>query len=97
MATVRMTSLKRAPNGDWCARKMIPEDVRRAYRAAFGVSQEARFRLAGATRDGQAKQEFRDWDAEVTARVERLRAETRGEGLSTAPALNSALQSFSRT
>jgi hypothetical protein len=42
--TIKMTSLFRAPNGDWFARKMIPEDVREAYRAAFGVSQEARWR-----------------------------------------------------
>jgi hypothetical protein len=25
--TIRMTSLRRAPNGDWFARRMIPEDV----------------------------------------------------------------------
>jgi hypothetical protein len=30
--TIRMTSLRRAPNGDWFARRMIPEDVREAYR-----------------------------------------------------------------
>src|SRR5580700_11042529 len=43
---IRMTSLRRAPNGDWFA-----------------------------------KQEFRDWDAEIASRIERLRAEARGEGL----------------
>jgi hypothetical protein len=60
---------------------MIPEDVREAYRAAFRVSQEARFRSPARTREGQAKQEFRDWDAEIASRIERLRAEARGEGL----------------
>jgi hypothetical protein len=79
--TIRMTTLRRAPNGDWFARRMIPEDVREAYRAAFRVSQEARFRSPAGTREGQAKQEFRDWDAEVASRIERLRAEARGEGL----------------
>ena len=79
--TIRMTSLRRAPNGDWFARRMIPEDVREAYRAAFGVSQEARFRSPAGTREGQAKQEFRDWDAEIASRIERMRAEARGEGL----------------
>jgi integrase len=78
---IRMTSLRRAPNGDWFARRMIPEDVRESYRAAFGVSQEARFRSPAGTREGQAKQEFRDWDADVAGRIERLRAEARGEGL----------------
>ena len=80
---IRMTSLTRAPNGDWFARRMIPPDVRGAYKATFGVSQEARFRSPAGTREGQAKQEFRDWDAEVSSRIERLRAEARGEGLST--------------
>jgi integrase len=79
--TIRMTSLRRAPNGDWFARRMIPEDVREAYRVAFGVSQEARFRSPAGTREGQAKQEFRDWDAEIASRIERMRAEARGEGL----------------
>jgi integrase len=79
--TIRMTSLRRAPNGDWFARRMIPEDVREAYRVAFGVSQEARFRSTAGTREGQARQEFRDWDAEIASRIERMRAEARGEGL----------------
>jgi hypothetical protein len=78
---IRMTSLFRAPNGDWFARRMIPEDVREAYRAAFGVSQEARWRSPAGTREGQAKQEFRDWDAEIASRIERMRAEASGEGL----------------
>ena len=76
--TIRMTSLRRAPNGDWFARRMIPEDVREAYRVAFGVSQEARFRCPAGTREGQAKQEFRDWDAEIASRIERMRAEGKG-------------------
>jgi len=79
--TIRMTTLRRAPNGDWFSRRLIPEDVREAYKVAFGVSQEARFRSPAGTREGQAKQEFRDWDAEIASRIERLRAETRGEGL----------------
>jgi hypothetical protein len=81
MAGVRMTSLRRAPNGDWFARKMIPEDVRGVYGATFGVRQEARFRVSSSTREPAAKQAFRDWDAEITSRIERLRADARGEGL----------------
>ena len=81
MAAIRMTSLRRAPNGDWLARKMVPEDVRAGYKATFGVWQEARFRAPASTRADAAKQAFRDWDAEVTSRIERLRAEARGEGL----------------
>jgi hypothetical protein len=40
---IPMTTLKRAPNGDWFARKGIPKDIRDSYKAAFGVSQEERF------------------------------------------------------
>jgi integrase len=83
IGSIRMTTLRRARNGDWFSRNMIPEDVREAYRAAFGVSQEARFRSPASTREGIAKQEFRDWEAEVTSRIERLRAEANGEGLPT--------------
>jgi hypothetical protein len=83
MAAIRMTSLRRAPNGVWLARKMVPEDVRAGYKATFGVSQEARFRVPASTQADAAKQAFRDWDTEVTSRIERLRAEARGAGLPT--------------
>jgi hypothetical protein len=78
-----MTPLRRATNGDWFARRMAPEDVRAGHRATFGASQEARFRAPASTRANTSKQAFRDWDAEVTSRIERLRAEARGEGLPT--------------
>jgi len=78
---VSMTSLNRAPNGDWFARKVIPATVRESYRAAHGVSAEARFRRPASMLLAQAKQEFRDWDAEVTGRIDRLRAKAGGEGL----------------
>lgn len=78
---VSMTSLTRAPNGDWFARKVIPAAVREAYRAAHGVSAEVRFRRPGSMPMAGAKQEFRDWDAEVTGRIERLRAMAGGTGL----------------
>ena len=79
---VPMTSLSRAPNGDWFARKGIPKDVREAYKRAFGVSQEERFRRPGSLSTGSAKAELRDWDAAITGRIEALRAAARGEGRS---------------
>ncbi|HEU4378660.1 MAG TPA: hypothetical protein VFR73_08795, partial [Hyphomicrobiaceae bacterium] len=60
---IRMTALRRAPNGDWFSRKAIPADVRDAYRAVHGVSQEERFRRAASMPVERAKQEFREWDA----------------------------------
>ncbi|BCB20064.1 tyrosine-type recombinase/integrase [Bosea sp. ANAM02] len=79
---VAMTSLTRAKNGDWFARKGIPESVRAAYKAAFGVSQEERFRRPASLPMGQAKIELRDWDAEITSRIERLMAQATGGGVS---------------
>lgn len=76
-----MTSLTRAKNGDWFARKGIPQALRDSYKAAFGVSQEERFRRPAALSMGQAKQELRDWDAEITGRIERLRAQGTGAGI----------------
>jgi integrase len=79
---IPMTTLKRAPNGDWFARKGIPKDIRDSYKAAFGVSQEERFRRPGSTTVGRAKQELRDWDATITSRIEALRAKANGVGQS---------------
>lgn len=77
---IPMTTLRRAPNGDWFSRKGIPAAVREAYRAAFGVSREELFRRPGALPVGLAKQELREWDALVSSRIETLRAAARGEG-----------------
>jgi hypothetical protein len=44
LGNLKMTTLRRAPNGDYFSRRMIPADVRAAYKATFGLSQEARFR-----------------------------------------------------
>lgn len=79
--TIPMTSLTRAKNGDWFARKGIPQAVRESYKAAHGVSQEERFRRPASMPMGQAKQELRDWDAEVTSRIERLKAQQTGGGI----------------
>ena len=77
---VLMTNMKRAKNGDWFSRKAIPSDVREPYRLAHGVSREERFRVPGSTKPEQAKQRFREWDAEITGRIHALRSMARGEG-----------------
>jgi hypothetical protein len=78
---IKMASLRRAPNGDWFSRRDIPKDITAAYRAAYGVSQEARFRCPSSASPDRAKREFREWDAEVSSRIERLRAVASGEGV----------------
>jgi hypothetical protein len=69
---IPMTTLRRAPNGDWFARKGIPKDIREPYKAAFGVSLEERFRRPASMPLGRAKQELRDWDATITSRIDSL-------------------------
>jgi integrase len=77
-----MVSLKRAPNGDWFARKAVPSDLREAYRAAHGVAREELFRRQGSLSTDRAKQELREWDAAISSRISALRAAARGEGRS---------------
>ncbi len=72
---VTMTTLRRAKNGDWFARKAIPSDVKESYKRAYGVGREERFRRPASMAMGQAKAELRDWDAEVCQRIEALRAQ----------------------
>lgn len=79
---IRMVSLVRAKNGDWFARKEIPKDIRAAYKQAHGISQEERFRRPGSLPPNRAKQELREWDAEVSAKIAALRAAESGEGRS---------------
>lgn len=76
--TISMPSLTRAPNGDHFARKVIPADVRDAYATAFGVRQEARFRLRGDAPEAEAKRAWAEWLAEVEGRIGRLRAAASG-------------------
>lgn len=78
---VPMTSLNRATNGDWFARKGIPKDVREAYKRAYRVSPLERFRGRGSLSPGAAKVEPRDWDATIMSRVEALRVGVRAGGL----------------
>ena len=77
-----MTSLRRASNGDWYSRKGIPADIRAAYKRAHGRSFEEVFRRPSSVSLNQAKQALREWDADVSGRIEALRAQTRGTGRS---------------
>lgn len=79
---IAMTSIRRASNGDWFARKVIPADVREAYSKAFGTGREERFRRTAETTDTRAKAEFRDWDASICSRIDALRAATTGAAIS---------------
>ena len=88
---VAMTSLRRAKNGDWFSRKGIPGDVREAYKLAYGVALEERFRLPSSVSLGDAKAELRDWDATISSRIEKLRADTSGKRIKLTQRQRSAL------
>lgn len=77
---IPMTTLRRAANGDWFSRKAIPDDVRESYRLAFGKSQEERFRRPATLPQARAVAELRDWDAEISGRIDALRAAREGRG-----------------
>lgn len=76
---VLMTTLSKAKNGDWFARKGIPADVRSSYQRAYGVRQEERFRRPAELSSGEAKAAFADWVAEVEGRITLLRSAQAGE------------------
>ena len=88
---VQMTTLSKATNGDWFARKAIPADVRDAYQAAYKVRREERFRRPSSLPQGHAKADFRDWDAQITSRIEALRAKAADSEIRLTPRQISAL------
>jgi hypothetical protein len=74
------TKLEPTPDGGWKARKRIPEDVQDAYEMLYGVRWEARFRC-GPMPAVAARAKHREWLSEIEARIENIRAERRGEGI----------------
>jgi hypothetical protein len=74
------TKLDTAPDGGWTGRKRIPEDVQDAYEKLYGVRWEERFRC-GPMSTGHARARHREWLSEIEARINNIRAERKGEGL----------------
>jgi integrase len=74
------TKLVPTADGGWMARKRIPEDVQGAYEKLYRVRWEARFRC-GPMSIGAVRAQHREWMTEVEARIENIRAERKGEGL----------------
>jgi hypothetical protein len=56
--------------------------VREEYGRRYKAHHEAKFSAPASIGPQTAKQKFREWDAEVTARIEAIRAERKGEGIS---------------
>jgi hypothetical protein len=72
---LRMVKLRQDSTGNYIARKRLPDDVREEYGRRFKARYEAKFFARASVGAQAAKQKFREWDAEVTARIEAIRAE----------------------
>jgi integrase len=77
-----MVKLRQDSTGKYLARKRLPDDVREEYGRRYKAHHEAKFSAPASDGPHVAKQRFREWDAEVTARIEAIRAERKGEGIS---------------
>lgn len=77
---LKMIALNRNKAGEWVARKVIPADVREAYKRHYGVKREALFKAPADTSKAQAKAQCAEWIAEVETRIATLRAAENGEG-----------------
>lgn len=70
---LRMVALTRKKNGEWFARKVIPDDVRAAYKRLHGVSREAHFKAPPGTSSAEAKALFAEWLSKTEGTIEALR------------------------
>jgi integrase len=80
-----MVRLRQDERGNFSARKRLPDDVRDEYGQRYGARFEAKFSASAKVGSHAAKQMFREWDAEVTARIATIRAERNGEGIPLTP------------
>jgi hypothetical protein len=62
-----MIKLRQDRNGNFIARKRLPDDVREEYGRRHKAHHEAKFSRPASVGPHVAKQQFREWDAEVTA------------------------------
>jgi hypothetical protein len=75
-----MVKLQQDGNGNYRARKRLPDDVREEYGRLYGARYEAKFFAPKTTKAHEAKRLFGDWLAEVEGRIAAIRAERDGTG-----------------
>ena len=78
---LRMVTIRQDAKGNFTALKRLPDDVREEYARRHGQRFEAKFFAAASTGAPEAKRLFREWETEVTARIDAIRAEHTGEGM----------------
>lgn len=76
-----MVHLRQDSKGNFITRRRLPDDVRDEYGRRYGARHEAKFFAPASLGTNTAKQRFREWDAEVTSRIDAIRAELTGEGI----------------
>ena len=76
-----MVSLRRDSNGNFIARKRLPDDVREKYGRLYGARFEAKFSSLASLGKHHAEQKFHEWKAEVEQRINAIRKAQRGEGI----------------
>ena len=80
-----MVTLRQDTKGNFSARKRLPDDVRDEYGRRHGQRFEVKFFATASKGAGEAKRLFRDWEAEVEAKIGAIRAERTGEGIALTP------------
>jgi hypothetical protein len=80
-----MVHLTTDRNGNYRARKRLPDDVREEYGRLFGQRHEAKFSAPASTSPHQAKQLFHEWQLETDGQIAAVRAQLKGEGISLTP------------
>jgi integrase len=80
-----MVTLRQDTKGNFSARKRLPDDVRDEHGRRHGQRLEAKFFATANTGSAEAKRLFREWENEVDARIEAIRAERTGEGIALTP------------
>jgi len=78
---LRMVKLRQDNNGNYIARKRLPDDVREEYGGRYKARYEAKFFARASVGALAAKQKFREWDADVTSKIAAIRAELTGQGI----------------
>jgi integrase len=74
------TKLTPAAHGGWIARKRIPEDVQDAYQKLYRVRWEERFHC-GPMSVALARAQHREWLTKIEGRINNIRADSKGEGI----------------